>query len=368
MPGVPHYNVDMPEPNAIHVLITAFGPFGKYEVNPSWLAVKPLHNTVIYAEVQPQPPPEPSPHHMPPLGPSSRPFPPPPPEPVEPVDDQMHEDPTPIVQQIHFTTLLIPVSYAAVLAITPGLHARPPVLPFPDDPAFAATHLPPNGFDFIFHTGCVGRGPLRIEKNAHKLNYRMKDAEGQYAPIVQLPKEAPQAEPEQDIINIGKPLLPPTPAVPGNELGPPGASGLPRGVIDHEEHLAGERPLVESPEHQPTRGMGKAYESMPDELYTEVDVPRLIHHLKETGIQRVYSSMDAGHFLGDFLYYGSLAEAKRNASKQEKDKPRSTSPPKMTPVLFMHCCPLGQPFETVEVTDAIKKVVLWVCARLSTNT
>ena len=78
--------------------------------------------------------------------------------------------------------------------------------------------------------------------------------------------------------------------------------------------------------------------------------------------------MDAGHFLGDFLYYGSLAEAKRNASKQEKDKPRSTSPPKMTPVLFMHCCPLGQPFETVEVTDAIKKVVLWVCARLSTNT
>lgn len=254
-------------------------------MNPSWLAVKPLHNTVIYAEVQPQPPPEPSPHHMPPLGPSSRPFPPPPPEPVEPVDDQMHEDPTPIVQQIHFTTLLIPVSYAAVLAITPGLHARPPVLPFPDDPAFAATHLPPNGFDFIFHTGCVGRGPLRIEKNAHKLNYRMKDAEGQYAPIVQLPKEAPQAEPEQDIINIGKPLLPPTPAVPGNELGPPGASGLPRGVIDHEEHLAGERPLVESPEHQPTRGMGKAYESMPDELYTEVDVPRLIHHLKETGIQ-----------------------------------------------------------------------------------
>lgn len=74
--------------------------------------------------------------------------------------------------------------------------------------------------------------------------------------------------------------------------------------------------------------------------------------------------MDAGHFLCDFLFYASLAEAKRNAAKQEKDKARST-PPKMTPVLFMHCPPVGQPFETEEVTDAIKKVVLWVCARLS---
>lgn len=74
--------------------------------------------------------------------------------------------------------------------------------------------------------------------------------------------------------------------------------------------------------------------------------------------------MDAGHYLNDFLFYGSLSEAKRNAQALEKGKTRST-PPKMTPVLFMHCCPVGQPFETEEVTEAIKHVVAWVCARLS---
>ncbi|EKM54374.1 uncharacterized protein PHACADRAFT_123371 [Phanerochaete carnosa HHB-10118-sp] len=256
----PHYTVDVPDPNAIHILITGFGPFWRYNENPSWLAVKPLHNTML-------------------------------------------EDTTPRIQQIYITVLQIPMVYQNVLQFASGLHAKPPVLPPPIDPTFAPVYLPPNGFDFIFHIGVAGRGPLRLEKLAHKLGYRMKDAEGQLAPIVHVPKD-------------------------------------------------------------PVRGFGKTYESMPDELYTEIDVPRLILHLKEQGIQKAYSSMDAGHYLCDFLFYASLAEAKRNAAKQEKDKMRST-PPKMTPVLFMHCCPIGQPHTTDEITDAIKKVVLWVCARLS---
>ena len=73
--------------------------------------------------------------------------------------------------------------------------------------------------------------------------------------------------------------------------------------------------------------------------------------------------MDAGHFLCDFLFYASLAEAKRHATKLEKDKTRST-PPKMTPVLFMHCPPVDQPLSTEKVTDAIQRIVLWVCSRL----
>lgn len=81
-------------------------------------------------------------------------------------------------------------------------------------------------------------------------------------------------------------------------------------------------------------------------------------------LQQVYSSMDAGHYLCDFIFYCSLAEAKRNAAKLEKDKARST-PPKMTPVLFMHCCPVDQPLSTQEVTQAIKQVIAWVCARLA---
>ena len=78
--------------------------------------------------------------------------------------------------------------------------------------------------------------------------------------------------------------------------------------------------------------------------------------------QQVYSSMDAGHFLCDFIFYCSLAEAKRHITPQEKFKERNT-PTKCTPVLFMHCPPVDQPLSTEQVTDAIQRIVLWVCGR-----
>ncbi|KAJ3528951.1 hypothetical protein NM688_g7925 [Phlebia brevispora] len=42
--------VGEPQPNAIRVLVTGFGPFWRYAENPSWLAVKPLHNTILHVE------------------------------------------------------------------------------------------------------------------------------------------------------------------------------------------------------------------------------------------------------------------------------------------------------------------------------
>jgi len=295
---------------------------------------------VIYTE--PQPPTEPNGQN----------------DPSTSYAEPMQEDGPPALQQIHITTLLIPVTYQDVLAITPGLHARPPVLPTPTDPAFAPVHLPSNGFDFIFHVGVAGRGPLRIERLGHKLNYRMKDADGQYAPVVQLPKDpAPQEPAEMDRMEVSSMLAVPVASIEG----PPGPNVF-RGALDI---VNGERPVEsQQQEHHPARGFGKGYEGFADELFTEIDVTRLIYHLKKTGIEQVYSSMDAGHYLCDFIFYCSLAEAKRNAMKQEKDKARST-PPKMTPVLFMHCCPVGQPMQTEEVTNAIKQVIAWVCARLS---
>ena len=38
-------------------------------------------------------------------------------------------------------------------------------------------------------------------------------------------------------------------------------------------------------DHPPNRGFGKGYESFPEELHTEIDVAKLIHHLKESGIE-----------------------------------------------------------------------------------
>jgi pyroglutamyl-peptidase len=62
--------------------------------------------------------------------------------------------------------------------------------------------------------------------------------------------------------------------------------------------------------------------------------------------------MDAGHYVCDFTYYCSLAEAKRTAQNNTKGK--------LTKVLFMHCPPANQPFSTEKVTDAIKKIIVWV--------
>lgn len=66
--------------------------------------------------------------------------------------------------------------------------------------------------------------------------------------------------------------------------------------------------------------------------------------------------MDAGHYLCDFIYYCSLAEAKRTAKPYEKRR--------NTQVLFLHCPPVNQPLSTEEVTDAIKRIIVWMCGEL----
>jgi len=256
-----------PAPNAIHVLVTGFGPFRNYSVNPSWLAVKALYNAVLSAEKVPQP--------------------------------GGGTDGTLGTRQIYVTVLEVPTVYESVLQTVPGLHEKPPVLPSTADPAFAPAHLPSDGFDFILHVGVAGPGGVSLEKLGHKLGYNKPDAENKYAPIAQVPD---------------------------------GSDG----------------------ETQPVRGFGEGYEGLPDELSTAIDTAGLKQHIQAQGIKRVGLSNDAGHYLCDFIYYASLAAATRNAAEQAE----------MTPVLFLHCCPQGEPYQTGEVTDAIKATVTWVGARL----
>lgn len=66
--------------------------------------------------------------------------------------------------------------------------------------------------------------------------------------------------------------------------------------------------------------------------------------------------MDAGHYLADYMYYCSLAESRRNVKPYEKKR--------STQVLFMHCPPVGQPLSTEDVTEAIKRITVWVCNEL----
>ncbi|KAF8876120.1 hypothetical protein CPB84DRAFT_1722695 [Gymnopilus junonius] len=260
--------------NAFRVLVTGFGPFLHYEENPSWLAVKPLQNIVLHTN-------ENIPRILPlPSATSSN---------LAPIPDEGILDGTK-PRPIHVTTLKIPVTYDAVLSTVPGLHARPPILPA-GSPAECA-RPPASNYDFIFHIGVAGRGPLRMERQAHKLGYHMKDATGKLAPVVR--------------------------------------------------HSAKDF----------SRRDGARYETSPDEITTDIDVTRLVHDLKRSGIDQIYTSMDAGHYLCDFIYYCSL-EVKRASKPYEKRR--------NTQVLFLHCPPVSLPLSTEEVTDAIKRIVVWVC-------
>lgn len=182
-----------------------------------------------------------------------------------PADQVTHDDPrnpppsvpiapqTTVHREIHITTLNVPVAYDDVLSIVPGLHARPPVLP-PIENAFPP---PPNGYDLVLHVGVAGRGPLRIERTSHKFGYNMKDANGCHAPVVRVAREEPPRSPSEPSL---------TERMERARLGY---------VI--EGPIEGGDP--------PKRGFGKGYEPFPDELYTEVDVEKLVNHLKKSGVE-----------------------------------------------------------------------------------
>ncbi|KAF8274401.1 hypothetical protein EI94DRAFT_1768662 [Lactarius quietus] len=207
-------------------------------------------------------------------------------------------------RHIHLSCLQLPATYDAVLDYVAGLHARPPIIPPTNPPTTVISPPPENGYDLIFHIGLAGRGPFRVERLAHKTGYRMKDSFNQHAPVIDfLP------EPNNSPIDT---------------------------TID-----------------QPVRGFGKGYESFGEDLHSTIDVEHLVLDVKEQGVEQLYSSMDAGHCVSDFTYYCSLAESRRMSLRHDKGS--------QTKVLFMHCCPVGQPFSTEEVTEAIQKIILWVC-------
>lgn len=103
----------------------------------------------------------------------------------------------------------------------------------------------------------------------------MKDSEGQYAPTVQVTKEGPPVEEAERYSRSGERLL-----LMSFE-GSPEEGSMQQGGERGEGHGHGASDV----EHQPNRGFGQGYENYGDELYTEIDVARLIHHLKESGME-----------------------------------------------------------------------------------
>jgi hypothetical protein len=316
-----------------------------YTENPSWLAVKPLQNVVL--ETAPVVPEEfskststttssslasSSTSSATPSNPNAI--------PVKHDDTDLDAPPEP--RPIHISTLEIPVVYHDVLEIVPGLHARPPVLPA-DAPADIAPP-PASNYDFIFHLGVAGRGPLRMERVGHKLGYHMKDAKGQLAPVVRVAtKDFSRRDAGGDLSSMSS-----------ASLAPSAAEMVERERLGMEMVESGSDTIV-----RPTRGFGVGYETFPEEINTDIDVTKLVYDLRRSGIDQIYSSMDAGHYLCDFIYYCSLAEKKRSSKPYEKKR--------NTQVLFLHCPPVGLPLSTEEVTEAIKRIVVWVCEDLQVD-
>lgn len=262
-----------------------------------------------------------------------------------------------------------------------------------------------------------------MEIIGHKFGYTMKDASGQYCAVVP-PPSLGNKNPTR-----GPGAGPPPPA-PGGPMvvrgGPGGGNGFGSIGMGYNNERLGYNPAAHDPQPiggdnsiRPVRGFGTAYESFPDEMMTDIDVTRLVQDLKSTGITKIYTSMDAGHYLCDFTYYCSLAESKRSskallpymagnspyfnptaqgpfyqsyqgypgqqsgviqqqypqppAAATSQSAPASSSSPSSGPkqlavvgrkparVLFMHVPPVKEPLSTEEVTEAIRRIVLWVC-------
>ncbi|THG94447.1 hypothetical protein EW145_g8137, partial [Phellinidium pouzarii] len=256
MPQIPFIISDGDPRDPLRVLITGFGPFASYTVNPSWLAVKKLNNVVLETEGA---------------------------VPVTVNQPEVLSDAASKKSQrpIHITTIEIPVTYSAVLSTVPGLHARPPTLPTSTDLALtddSAAPLPPaDGYDLVLHVGAGARGDLHVEKLGHKLGYNMPDVDGKLAPVVAQCRDVDDSGEEdpaerfdhERIVDVGK--------------------------GEGEEHVM--------------RGFAEGYEAYNEELTTGIDVDELVKSLKESGVEHVQSSTNAGRYLCDFIYYGSLAEA-----------------------------------------------------------
>ncbi|KAF9532822.1 hypothetical protein CPB83DRAFT_846430 [Crepidotus variabilis] len=356
-PNDPPQTANAVPPNSFRVLVTGFGPFMHYEVNPSWLAVQPLQNVVLHTDIDP----EKVKASMPSVASTS---------PTAKLNGAMvnktavktppqppFEIPT-TPRPIHITTFKVPVLYESVLEKVPPVHLRPPVLP-EDAPEDCATP-PPNGYDFVFHIGVAGRGPLRMERIGHKLGYHMKDASGKYAPVVKvLPKDFSRREggngndaltvESSDGLSAGGSTFV---SVNGMVISPAESAERERLGMDMVEGSISADTIS-----RPSRGFGVGYENCHEEYTTDIDVTRLVSDLKKDGVEQIYSSMDAGHYLCDFIYYCSLAEVKRTAKPYEEKR--------RTPqVLFLHCPPVNQPLSTEQVTDAIKKIIVWVCGEI----
>ncbi|EST05792.1 Peptidase C15, pyroglutamyl peptidase I-like protein [Kalmanozyma brasiliensis GHG001] len=243
----------------LNILLTGFGPFMSVGNNPSWLAVKPLHNTLLDLSTSPT---------LSPPGSSTAPA-------SESGGQRV---------QARVQTLQVPVHYGSVLDLVPRLHGQtpPPEAEFWHDPRLdpdfggkVGEHYPdaypfdapPDGWDVVIHVGVGRGGSIRCETQAHQYSYGKPDAHTAFAPRITL------SSTELERLN-------------------------PK-YLDQDGH---------------PRGFPSSYEGFNAIESTPVPVSSLIASLHSCGVRKeeLQQSFDPGRYLCDYIFYCSLCEAKRD--------------------------------------------------------
>lgn len=167
------------------------------------------------------------------------------------------------------------MTYASVLSVVPPLHERPPRLP--ENATDSGLGVPEDGYDLIVHTGVGLEGGLSLEKRGRKTGYRLKDVNGELAPVVGGEPELEQKELTGNAIKEKARLEPETGDKPdGNEK--PGIH-FERSQIAHEAQC----PVPVK------RGFAAGYEEFSEELWNPLNIDQVVMHLKGSGFEVITS-------------------------------------------------------------------------------
>ncbi|CAE6508185.1 unnamed protein product [Rhizoctonia solani] len=108
----------------------------------------------------------------------------------------------------------------------------------------------------------------------------------------------------------------------------------------------------EGAENEPVnRGFGRGFEQFGEELRTGINVDEVVKHLKSKGLEYTSPSDDPGRYLCDFIYFCSLACARKEKSKAN--------------VLFMHVPPVGLPYQVEDMTKAVEGIIEYLALHAS---
>ena len=234
----------------ISVIIVPLQAFRGYDDNPSWLAVRNLHDIQLDLSKEPT-------------------------YANGKVADDTSSSQNPTGPVAHIQCVHIPVHYGTILDTIPRLHgSKEPFSPqaerwFDDrcDSTGLAGHKdkcypdgyriehPKEGFDVIIHVGVGRAGGIRVETLGHKIGYKHGDTQEDLAP------ELPLTTLAQDLENGSVP-------------------------VEYDPSVANDE-LVQDGK---LRGFGEGYEAFKLEEMTDVDVSRVVEWLKERGMSVSYHS------------------------------------------------------------------------------